>query len=276
MDGSFSFQVPPGNYYVYVEPAGGLALYDANPQVAVTSIITTAFESGFAGSNSQPSLLQVQAGATATANLNAGAGISPLKAPLGAFGTAGVTGDYHGNFTALSISVSSGQTVDFVFGNTLSSAVTESNLQILGPATLRPGTLRRDPTVTLPDGSSSSLYPGHPPLPANGAATLVLKSGTDILTRSGLFDLTRPQSVNAGSFLGGPVAPGDPAVLLWSAAGSGRLPPAMADSVPGELCPLPLQASPFLSTRPRHRFSTYRTARSICRYRTRSPASRPH
>src|SRR5208337_2170592 len=62
VDGSYSLQLPPGNYFVFVEPAVNLNLYLLNPQ---STVVFTSFQSGFAGSNSQPSVIAVQAGATA-------------------------------------------------------------------------------------------------------------------------------------------------------------------------------------------------------------------
>ena len=205
-DGSYTLQLPPGNYLVYVEPASNLSLYLQNPQ---STVVFTFFQSGFAGGNSQPSVIAVQAGASASADLSAAAGLTPLRATYTAIGTAGVTGDYHGLFYPGSLSVSSGQSVDFLFSNPLAGTFTESNIQVIGAASVRPGSLRRD-SINLSDGTP--LYRitlDIPPLTANSSATVVFTSGTDILTRSGLLNLTRPQAVNAASFLGGPVAPGE-------------------------------------------------------------------
>jgi uncharacterized protein (TIGR03437 family) len=206
-DGTFSMQVPPGNYYVYAEPAVNLGLYLATPQ---TTVIFTSFESAFAGGNSTPTYLPVQGGATVTANINAAAGVSPLKTPFAAIGAAGAIGDYHGTFTSGSLNISSGQSVDFLFGNPLTAAIAENNIQILGPATLRKGSLRRDTAINLSDGTPVYRFTlDIAPLTANGSASMVFTSGTDIITRSGVLNLTRPQAVNAGSYLGGPVAPGE-------------------------------------------------------------------
>jgi uncharacterized protein (TIGR03437 family) len=205
-DGSFSFQIPPGNYYVYVEPALNLALYGLTGPAQVF----TSFEAGFAGGNAQPSLVQVTAGATATVSLTGGAGVSPILRPFSAISLAGGTADYHGLFYKSSFTVSSGQSVDFLFGNPLTATITENNIQLLGPATLRPGSLRRDSSLTLSDGTQVFRFTlDIPPLAANGSSTLVFKNGTDILTLSGVLNFTRPQAVNAASFLGGPIAPGE-------------------------------------------------------------------
>ena len=99
-DGSFSFQVPAGSYYLYVEPAVNLALYTL-PQS--TAVLAMSFQSTFAGGNSQPTYLAVPAGANVIANINAAAGISPLKAPAGAISLAGGTRDYSGSYTTGSL-----------------------------------------------------------------------------------------------------------------------------------------------------------------------------
>ena len=221
-DGSYALQLPPGNYFVYVEPAVNLVLYLQNPQ----STVFTSFQAGFAGSNSQPAVIAVQAGATASADLPASAGLTPLRTPYLAIGTAGVTGDYHGSFYQGSLSISSGQSVDFLFSNPLAGAFTESNLLVIGAANVRPGSLRKD-TVTLSDGTLVyRVTLDIPPLAANSSATVVFTSGTDILTRSGLLILTRPQAVNAASFVGGPVAPGE----ILSFFGSQLGPPVPANN----------------------------------------------
>jgi uncharacterized protein (TIGR03437 family) len=205
-DGSYSLQLPPGNYFVYVEPAANLNLYLQNPQ---STVVFTSFESGFAGGNSQPSVIAVTAGTTTSTDLAAAAGLTPLRAPVTAISTAGGIGDYHGALYPNSLSTPSGQSVDFLFSNPLAGTFTESNLLVLGPANVRAGSLRKD-TITLTDGTPIyRITLDIPPLAANSSATVVFKSGTDILTRSGLLTLTRPQAVNAGSYLGGPVAPGE-------------------------------------------------------------------
>lgn len=209
-DGTFAFLAPPGNYFIYLEPAVNLVLYQSNPNADQSTIINTSFQSAFAGGNAQPTLVQVQSGVTSPITINAAAGVTPLTVPAAGIGTAGMTGDFHGGLVTGSISVSSGQAVDLVFSNPLgTAALAESNIQVLGPATLRPGSLRRD-TIALTNGTPIYRFTlDIPPLAANALATLVFRSGSNILTRTGMLLLTRPQSVNAGSFLGGPVAPGE-------------------------------------------------------------------
>jgi len=96
---------------------------------------------------------------------------------------------------------------------------------VIGPATLRPGSLRRDGNLTLTDGTPIYRFTlDIPPLTATSYVTLVYKNGTDIITRSGVLILSRPQAVNAGSFLGGAVAPGE--ILSFFGSGLGPATPA--------------------------------------------------
>jgi uncharacterized protein (TIGR03437 family) len=205
-DGSFSFLVPPGNYYVYVEPGPGLNLY-ATPNSQVVPL--TSFQSAFAGGNSQPSIIGLQEFGTMSVNLTAAPGLTALRTPYMAIGAAGVTGDFSGSLTIASIAISSGQSVDLIFSDPMAGAIAESNIQVIGPANLRAGSLRRD-VISLSDGTPIYRFTlDIPPLTANASASLVFRNGSDILTRSAVLNLTRPQAVNAGSFLGGPVAPGE-------------------------------------------------------------------
>jgi uncharacterized protein (TIGR03437 family) len=224
-DGTYSLQLPPGNYFLYVEPAGNLNLYmycQANPAVPCPTI-STAFQSAFAGGNSQPTLLQVQGGQSISANINASAGLTPLNLPFMAIGGAGASADYRGSFYPTELSVASGQSVDIIFSSPITGTVTESNLQVIGPATLRTGSLRKDNIGTINGAALYRFTLDIPPLTANASATLVFQNGSDILTRSGVLLLTRPQSVNAASFLGGPVAPGE--ILSFFGSGVGPATP---------------------------------------------------
>jgi uncharacterized protein (TIGR03437 family) len=206
VDGSFSIEVPPGNYYVYVEPSVNLSLYEQNSQ---TTEVFTAFQPGFAGGNSQPSIVTVQAGQNVGVALSGIPGVTPLRTPLMAIGAAGETGDYNGEFVSGSLTVSSGQSVDLLFSNPLPGTPTESNIEVIGAASMVAGTLRKD-TITVSGGTPVyRVTLTIPPLTANSSATVVFTDGSNWITRSGVLNLTRPQSVNAASFVGGPVAPGE-------------------------------------------------------------------
>ena len=220
-DGSFSIHAPPGNYFLYVEPGGNLNLYtycQSNPS-APCPTISTSFQSAFAGGNTQPTLLQVQSGESVSATITASAGLTPLNLPFMAIGGAGLTGDYRGNFYPTELTISSGQSVDLIFGSPIPGTLTENNLQVIGPATLRPGSLRKEDIGTLNGSPIYRFTLDVPPLTSNSAATLVFRNGSDILTRSGVLTLTRPQSVNAASFIGGSVAPGE--ILSYFGSGLG-------------------------------------------------------
>jgi uncharacterized protein (TIGR03437 family) len=219
-DGSFSIQVPPGNYYVYVEPAASATLFLYDSSVSIFN----SFQSAFAGGNTQPTLFEVTAGGSVTASPNASAGLSPLKIPFIAIGGAGLTGDFTGSLFSNAISISSGQSVDVIFGSPTSGAITEANIMAIGPGTLRAGSVRRDGNLTLTDGTP--LYRFTLDIPALASAsseTLVFQSGSNTITRSAVLTLTRPQAVNAGSFVGGAVAPGE--ILSYFGSGLGPTTP---------------------------------------------------
>jgi uncharacterized protein (TIGR03437 family) len=212
-DGTFTVQVPPGNYFLYVEPIDPLTLYS-------TAMTTTSFQPTFAGGNVQPTLFEVKSGASVSTSINAAAGLSSLHVPFMAIGGAGKTGDYSGLYYASALSASSGQSVDVIFGSPTGGTIAESNIIAIGPATIRPGSLRRDGGLVLSDGSPVYRFTlDIPAFTATTYETLVFQSGTSTLTRSGVLTLTRPQAVNAGSFLGGPVAPGE--ILSYFGSGIG-------------------------------------------------------
>jgi uncharacterized protein (TIGR03437 family) len=206
-DGSYSIQVPPGNYNVFVEPEVNLSLYLQSPQ---TTQIFTAFQPGFAGGNTSPSVITVQAGGQVNADLSASAaGLTPLRTPYMAIGTAGATGDYQGAFVTRSLTVSSGQSVDLLFGNPVSGTFAPGDIQVIGAASIQPGSLRKD-SISLSDGTPVyRVTLNIPPLTSNSSATVMFTDGTNYITRSGVLNLTRPQAVNAGSYLGGAIAPGE-------------------------------------------------------------------
>lgn len=203
-DGSYSFQVPPGNYNVFVEPTTNLSLY-----IQPNTEVLTAFQPGFAGGNTSPSVITVQPGGQASADLQALPGITPLVTPYLAVSVAGGLGDYQGIFTTGSLKISSGQSVDLLFSNPVAGAFAESDIRVIGPVNVVTGSLRKD-TVVLSNGSQIyRITLSVPPLTANTAATVVFTDGTNYITRSGMLNLTRPQAVNAGSYQGGAITPGE-------------------------------------------------------------------
>jgi len=207
-DGSFSFQVPPGSYYVYVEPMGQM-IVPGNLYLNVFTNVTGGFRSTFYGGNDKPSLVPVSSGMSASVTIAATPGTTALTYPFMVFGIAGATGDLSGSLYHTPPAIASGQSVDLVFSNPGISSISESNIQIIGPATLRAGSLRRD-VYNLTDGTAIYRFTiDIPPLAANSMETIVFRNGSDVLTESGILVLTRPQAVNAASYQGGPVAPGE-------------------------------------------------------------------
>jgi uncharacterized protein (TIGR03437 family) len=208
VDGGFSIQAPPGNYYVYVEPMGQV-IAPGNLYMNPLTNVDEAFESTFVGGNAQPTLVPVAGGVTASVSLAATPGTTALTYPYIAFGAAGALGDLTGSISHFPPPVSSGQAVDLIFSNPGIGSITEANIQLLGPATLRKGSLRQD-IISLTGGTAIYRFTlDIPPLAANAMETIVFRNGADILTESGILTLTRPQAVNAASYQGGAVAPGE-------------------------------------------------------------------
>jgi uncharacterized protein (TIGR03437 family) len=204
-DGTFKFQAPPGNYFVYVEPLGGYV----QPQNLYldTSIfsyvdVDTNFESTFLGGNGNPSVLTLKAGDNVSLTLQVSPGTAPFQSPYLGLATQGSL--YQGP-----VSISSGQTLDLQFAGPGIDPLTEQNFQIWGGGiTIRPGTLIKDAftangyqvyRVTLDVAAASGKTLG----------TIVISKGTDIATLTGVIAVGPPQVVNVGSYLGGAVSPGE-------------------------------------------------------------------
>ena len=215
-DGTYSFQVPPGNYRIYAEPLNGVVpinIYLTSAQAGVAA--ATKFQTTMFGGS-----LAVAANATATANITVTAGASSLAGPIVA--VTRVNGSVSsGNFGGPA-TVPSGQSVDLVLsGPGFDATLTDSNFTFYSPViTLKPGSVRVD---------SSQKFNGSPllRLTLNVAATttpslasFVVTSGSNTLSFSGALVIVPPtptttsQSVvNSASGLGngsgnGAVSPG--------------------------------------------------------------------
>ena len=212
-DGTFKFQAPPGNYFVYVEPLGGYVQPGNLYLSFFTSFeVDTNFESSFLGSSSSPTVLKLNAGDNVNVNLQASPGTAPFQSPY--LGLAAQGSLYQGP-----VSIPSGQSLDLIMAGPGIDPLTEQNLRIWGGGiTIRSGTLRKDTStangfpvyrVTLDIAAASGKTLG----------TIVLSKGTDIATLTGVLAVSALPVVNAGSYLGGAVSPGEVVSFFGSQVG---------------------------------------------------------
>jgi uncharacterized protein (TIGR03437 family) len=215
-DGSFRFQAPVGDYLLYVEPLGGY-VSPGNLYVPAGVAVDTNFQSSFLGSNRNPTLLKLTLGPEVTVTLQASAGSASFRTPLIGIGRAG--GSEGATFYQGPVNLSSGQSADLLIAGEGIDPLTEANLEFLGGGiALRGGTLRK----------TASTVQGFPvyrvtldiaPAALRTLGTIVLNKGSDIATLTGAIVVSPPQVVNAGSYLGGAVSPGEVISFFGSRVG---------------------------------------------------------
>ncbi len=217
-DGAFSFSVPVGNYQVFAAPTTPFTpnnLFYGIPAAKVDSSFRTASAGG---------AVQVIAGATAGVNIAAPSGLSSVIIDKIGKRDPGIW-----LWGATQVEVQAGQSTDFiVFGAGLDASITEANIKLLGPGLqLRAGTLQV--FTDLKDSGS-----GRSPLRftidvaagSNGSGTLLITKGTDNALLAGGLVIVSPRPsftaaavVDAASFKGAGVAPGEIASLFGTAVG---------------------------------------------------------
>ena len=149
VDGFYSFQVPPGDYFVSAEPLGG-AVQPGNLYLTTADIVDTALQPGIAGGFDTPAILSVTAGSEVTSDLSVAAGASSLKIQSTTLGPAGGQGESLLFFSGPRI-IRSGEPVDLLIaGLGLDANLSDRNVRIVGPGvTLRPKSVRLDPGMTV-------------------------------------------------------------------------------------------------------------------------------
>ena len=141
-DGTYSFEVPPGNYQIYAEPLNGVVpinIYLTSTQASLAA--ATKFQTTLYGGS-----LTIPANGTGTANIAVNAGASTIAAPIVAVTSVNrpvSAGTFGGPATA-----ASGQAVDLVLsGAGFDATLTASNLAFYGHGiSLQPGSIRVDST----------------------------------------------------------------------------------------------------------------------------------
>jgi uncharacterized protein (TIGR03437 family) len=214
-DGTFSIQVPPGTYVIYAEPYNTF-IQPGNFSLSTTQAATVStFQSTIFGGSKSPTPITVTANGTATVNIAVTAGTTPLQLQYYAFGGAGKSGDVT-SVTPLTgpVQVPSGASIDFAFiGNGLGSTLTDANFQMYGQGiSVRPGTVRADKSVTLPQGTLIRATLDIPARQTNSMVSIFITDANgSTISLSAILTVTPPTPtfvskgvVSAGSYLGSP------------------------------------------------------------------------
>ena len=224
-DGSFTIShLPPASYTVYAEPLTGPVL-PANLYMAA-STVDTAFSATFLGANEAPQPVTVSAGSAAFVSI-------PVRAPSSLHiqaigeGAASGSGDFI-NFGAGAFRVPSGKSLDLLLsGPGIDDGVLAGGIRLLGPGlNIRPGSVRIDPAVELNGMPVVRLTLDIAPRSTSAVATIVVTRNGDAATYTGglviaaaIPSFTSAGVVNAASFQGGGVAPGEIVSLFGSLLG---------------------------------------------------------
>jgi hypothetical protein len=151
-DGTYSLQVPRGNYLLYAEPLNGEV---APENLYLTSIqigrVNTSFQTTFAGGTASPQLVEVTSG-RASVNIAVADGAAPFS--LQASGTGSVLGSGDFAISAGPTLLTAGQSVDLLlYGPGLDSIGAQYDVRLLGPGlTIRENSVHID-TNTSVNGS---------------------------------------------------------------------------------------------------------------------------
>jgi uncharacterized protein (TIGR03437 family) len=253
-DGTYSQQMPPGNYLIYAEPFNSVVgpgnLYFTTAQAAQAASLS--FVSTFLGGNSAPTAVKLAANATVNGvNISVtqiGSGSTPLAAPYIGFGKAGGSGDISTvNPITGPVPIASGGSLDIAFvGTGFDSTLTLQNVFIYGPGiTATNITVDPNDKFTINGKTFAAVrltVTVAAQQNANIATIFISKPGTALSTLSltGVLVITPPTPtfisaslVNAASYMGkapgvGAVSPGG-IYSLYAPTGS---PPNLGPALP--------------------------------------------
>ena len=233
-DGTYSFQVPPGNYQIYAEPlTTGLVpiiLYLTSDQLTLATSVkfqTTLYNG----------TLALTANGTASANIAVTPGSSALTAPfLSASPVNGTPGSF---YSAIGVTVPSGGSTDLVFAGTgFDGTLSNANFTIYGKGiTLQPGSVRVDKSFTVGGFNLLRATVNVAATTTQSMATLVVTSGANTLSFSGAILIVPPTPtfvsagvISAAAYVGiqGGVSPGG-IYSIYSINGSPNLGPGGSD-----------------------------------------------
>lgn len=226
-DGSFSLRVPVGTYLLFASPLTG-AITPANLYNVPLAKADTGFKAAVSGNPDNPAHLQVSGGATVNGSITAVGGTSALDIlNVGRI----ITTNGVSSFTIASppVAAQAGQALDFILsGPGLDGSITEDNIRLIGPGvTLRAGSLTIETRIKDLQGRSPLRFTiDIAPRSSAAAVSIFIVRGTDTALSSGSLLLlpskpsfTAASLVDAGSFKGTGVAPGELISLFGTSVG---------------------------------------------------------
>jgi uncharacterized protein (TIGR03437 family) len=199
-DGTFTIaMIPPGNYQVYAQPMDG-PVSPANLYFSSGAPLDTSFQTSFFGGVDQPGTVQVAAGSSAAAAIT----VDTAAATLNPQFIAAIQGSGAMQVVGSARVIPGGQATDvLVYGPGLDPSDT---VQILGPATIRAGTLRLDPSNTAGGFIPLRFTVDTSPVTARASASIVVTDGTDAAALSGGLVIVAAPAASPSIFTNGVVS----------------------------------------------------------------------
>lgn len=225
-DGSYEFGgVPPGSYTVYAEPLNG-PVFPGNLRLFANEV-TLPFQTALFGGNASPQMLAVTAGSTSTADITVEPGEPALDIQVSGMMTGG--GGF--NFGAGPLELQPGANHDVLLWGPGLENVAAGDVQLLGPGltlnsvAVNPLLVVNNlPALTLNiDVVAAVAQKGrvHQGVVGSQVGTVLIRQGALAAASTGIFPVenlgggppapvfSQAGVVNAASFIGGPVAPGE-------------------------------------------------------------------
>jgi uncharacterized protein (TIGR03437 family) len=185
-DGTYSFQVPPGNYQLYAEPLNGLLpinIYLNSTQAGLAA--ATKFQTTLYGGS-----LNVGANATTTANITVTSGASSLAVPF--ITVTPMNGVASSLILGGPVTVPSGQPVDLVFaGTAFDGTLSSSNFTFFGQG-ITVGAVRVDKTESVNEFNLLRVTLNVAATSTPSLASFIVISGSNTLSFSGALVIVPP------------------------------------------------------------------------------------
>ncbi len=212
---SYSFQAPVGNYLLYAEPIAGQLSPDVFSLSPVQ--ISTNFQAGFYGNNSNPVFVLLAEGAVSTIDITPPGGKSGITVKYGHL-------DPSAYFTGGPQVIPSGQQTDLEIAGAGVDSLTEQDIRVVGPASVHPGSVIVESPLSGTPVIRMTL--DVPPRTNIGLASLFLSHGGSTTAYSGALILTPAKPVftsagvvNAFTFTGSNIAPGEDISIFGASIG---------------------------------------------------------